>query len=79
MITITKELLQERIDHYNAASQAGHKLVRTEMAWYFSGKADAYINLINELYPELEGERAFPLDKKKRQEKIESIIKLHRK
>lgn len=76
MITITKELLQERIDHYNAASQAGHKLGRTAMAWFCSGKADAYINIINELYPELKGERVYPLDEKKQRETF--ILDLHK-
>lgn len=74
---LTKELLQQRIDHYNAVSRAEELIGRREMAFYYSGKSDAYVNLINELYPELEGERAFPYDEKKQQESIRQIIELH--
>lgn len=74
---LTKELLQQRIDHYNAVSRAEEFIGRREMAFYYSGKSDAYVNLINELYPELEGERAYPFDEEKHQETIRQIIELH--
>ena len=74
---LTKEHLQERIDHYGAVSAAQRATERNEMSFFYAGKQDAYINLINELYPELEGERAFPLDEKKQQETIDCIVGLY--
>ena len=75
---LTKELLQERIDHYGAVSAAQRETGRNEMSFFYAGKQDAYINLINKLYPELEGERAFPLDEKKQKETIDYIVKLYK-
>lgn len=75
-MTLTKELLQERIDHYNALCQGEHIAGRARMSSFYMGKADAYINLINELYPELEGKRVFPRDVKRLTETINFVTSL---
>lgn len=74
---LTKELLQKRIDHYNAVAAAERAMGHKEMTFFYSGKADVYINLLKELYPEFEGDRVFPLDKKRWQETIDYIILMH--
>ncbi|MBQ0089912.1 MAG: hypothetical protein KBT27_11350 [Prevotellaceae bacterium] len=58
---LTKEEIQRRIDRY---MESAKEQKDSQLAFYYSGKADAYIDLYNELYPEMEGKRAYPLNKK---------------
>ena len=71
---LTKEYIQQLIDHYTAVSAAHKELSEersekrehhTALMMFYHGKSDAYIDLYNSLYPEMEGERASPLDEAK--------------
>lgn len=82
---LTKEYLQRKIDHYSAVSTAHMELVQEKpekrehhigMTMFYVGKRDAYADLYNTLYPEMEKERAFPLDEKKQREKIDLMKKI---
>ena len=75
---MTKEEIQKHIDAYNALREASEKQNHKRFAWFYMGKADAYIDIYNKLYPEMNGDRAFPLDEDKYNENVkefEDIIK----
>lgn len=82
---ITKEYLQQKIDHYTAVSTAHNELTKEQpekrenhiaMMMFYSGKSDAYTDLYNTLYPEMGGGRAYPLDLQKHREKIDMMKKI---
>lgn len=68
---LTKEDIQRKIDHYAAIRDAYHTMCQdlkdpdkamrhyVKMT-YYGGKSDAWTDLYNELFPEMEGERAYP-------------------
>lgn len=82
---LTKEYLQQNIDHYTAVSIAHNELMQEQpekrenhigMMMFYAGKSDAYTDLYNALYPEMEKRRAYPLDLQKHREKIDSFKKI---
>lgn len=60
-MNLTKEEIQRRIDIYMGLAKEQKE---SQFVFYYTGKADAYIDLYNELYPEMEGKRAYPLNDK---------------
>jgi len=76
---LTKEFIQKLIDHYSVNSQAHMELGHMERAQYFLGKASAYLDMYHMLFPEMEKERAYPLDIEKRRSEIESTKKIYLK
>ena len=75
---MTKEEIQSNIDHYHAVSDAYAELGIPKGELYFQGKADAWIDLYDKLYPEMEGERAFPLDEGLFEKTKNSVIGIYK-
>ncbi len=82
---LTKEYLQQNIDHYTAVSTAHNELTKEQqekrehhiaMMMFYAGKSDAYTDLYNALYPEMEKERAYPLNLQKHRKEIDLIKKI---
>lgn len=83
---LTKEYLQQKIDHYTAVSTAHNELTKElpekrenhiAMMMFYSGKSDAYTDLYNALYPEMEAARAYPLDKQAQSSVINSTKRMY--
>lgn len=70
--------LQKKIDHYNAISEAELKTGHVNMSWFYAGKADAFTDFYNEMFPEMEKERAYPLNVQEYEELMESVIRQYK-
>lgn len=76
MEQLSKEELQKSIDHYSALSEAGRLTNRPRVQLYYNGKHDAYVNVYDKLYPDMLGERAYPLNEKERDQEIQDYVDL---
>lgn len=77
---LTPKELQHRIDHYTAVAEAAFQLYeegghKTDLcqSFLYHGKADAYKNLLKELYPDIGSDRVYPLDLEAFNEQVEWI------
>lgn len=85
-MTLTPETLQHRIDHYHAVADAEEELFnegRREIGmmqhYFYLGKADAYKNLLKELYPDIGSDRVYPLDLAEFGKQVEQIKSIYKK
>lgn len=74
---ITKEYAQHKIDHYAATAEGEMKVGNNTMAAFYRGKSDAWTDVYNTLFPEMEKERAYPLDEEYRNNTIDSVVFIH--
>lgn len=88
MKQLTPEELQHRIDHYHAVADAKEELffdnveqnLTKEFEHYlYLGKADAYKDLLKELYPDIGSDRVYPLDLEVYRKQVEQIKSMYNK
>lgn len=81
---LTPEELQHRIDHYTAVAEAERQAYKEQLKEYslfsfYDGKADAYKNLLKELYPDIGSDRVYPLDLAEFGKQVEQIKAMWKK
>lgn len=84
MKQLTPEILQHRIDHYTAVAVAEseayiEQLKEHSLSLFYRGKADAYKNLLKELYPNIGSDRVYPLDLVEFSKEVEQIKSIYKK
>lgn len=86
---LTKECIQKKIDHYAAFRDAYHTMCQEtedkdktpryhDLMMYYGGKSDAWTDLYNELFPEMDGKRAFPYSKEAHDMVVQDVIVLEK-
>lgn len=85
-VTLTKEQVQHKIDHYSATAEGFFQLMEEDPEnrethflknQFYAGKADAWIDIYNILFPEMEKDRAYPLNEEDKRKIIESVKFIH--